>query len=331
MDTTPETRLSPGPLAQVQRAARCDNLPDAALLLAASGVPVFPCRPGDTRPLTPRGVADASTDPDRVASWWARFPTANIGVPTGSASGLDVLEITAHHGSSGYRAIRAARAAGLIDGWELMVATPAGGTHLYFPHTPGSEQRSWTGIGVQVSFHGENSHVLVAPSVVLDTDNQLAGYRPVMAGHHTPRPVDAAELRRFVEPSRPDGFKTAWAAPDASAGPGVLATWLASRPFDGRQRRLSWAARRMAEHGFDPPSTLRLLGPAAQHTGMDEHTIRRTITAEFRPDPRPGISRTAPEPVRALRMNAAAPSAPDQAASGASGASGRRNHEVMSL
>lgn len=328
MDTTPETR--PGPLAQFQRAARCDTTRDAALLLAAAGVPVFPCRPGDARPRTPRGIADASTDPDRVASWWGRYPTANIGVPTGSASGIDVVDVTTHHGATGYPAIRAARAAGLIDGWALIVATPAGGAQLYFPHAPGSEQRSWTGIGVQVSFHGKGSYVLVPPSLVLGVDNRPAVYRQVMTAYHAPGPVDAAALRQLVEPSRPDAFKRAWAAPDASAGPDVLATWLASRPYDGRQRRLSWAARRMVEHGFDHASTLRLLGPAALRTGMDEHTIRRTITAAFRPHTQePNSTRATPTPALPLRAHASAPSVPDRVP----GAGGRHNQpeEVVSL
>ncbi|WP_423464220.1 bifunctional DNA primase/polymerase [Promicromonospora sp. MS192] len=326
MDTTPATR--PGPLAELQRAARCDTTRDAALLLAGAGVPVFPCRPGDTRPRTTRGTADASTDVDRVASWWARYPTANLGVPTGSSSGVDVVEVTARHGASGYPAIRAARAAGLIDGWAFMVATPAGGAQLYFPHAPRTGQRSWTGIGVQVSFHGEGSHVLVPPSLVLDADNQPATYRPVMTGRYTPGPVDAAALRRLVEPSRPDGFKTAWAAPDASAGPDVLATWVASRPYDGRQRRLSWAAHRLAEHGFDPHSVLRVLGPAAHHTGMDARTIRRTITAAFDPhDPTPS-ARTTPIPATSLRAHAVTPST-----TGRVPAAGHRHHqsEEMSL
>jgi hypothetical protein len=302
MVTAPETR--PSPLAAVQRAARCDSTADAALLLAASGLPVFPWRQGDRRPRTDQVLTGASSDLDRVRWWWHRYPTANIALPTGAGSGIDVVEIDTSDGGSGFPAIRAAHEAGLINGWGLMVATPSSGLHLYFPHAPGSKQRSWTGIGVQVDFRSDGRSVVVPPSRVLEPVGRPAAYRSIMVARHAVAPVDAAALRQLVEPSRRDRFSSAWAAPDATAGPAVLATWLASRPYDGRNRRLSWAARRMAEHGFDRTSTLALLGPAAHHTGMDEQTIEQTVASAFtQPAPLRAPTRTpraAPERARAV-------------------------------
>ncbi|WP_454859674.1 bifunctional DNA primase/polymerase [Promicromonospora soli] len=324
MDTTPD--LWPRPLAAVQRAAGRDTVADAAVLLAAAGVPVFPCRPGEERPRTPRGVADASRDPDRVAWWWSRYPTANIGMPTGAASGIDVVDVGARDGGSGFPAVRAAQRAGLVDGWGLMVATPARGLQLYFPHAPGSEQRSWSGIGVQVDFRGEGGYVVVPPSLALDDADRPVAYRPIMVARHRAAPVDAAALRQLVEPSRPHRFSSAWAAPDATAGPAVLATWLASRPYDGRSRRLSWAARRMAEHGFDRTSTLTLLGPAAHHTGMDEQTIEQTVASAFR---QPAPLRAPARAARAAAELARAVPAPDPMTR--PGGPDRRPPEVVSL
>jgi hypothetical protein len=189
-----------------------------------------------------------------------------------------------------------------------MVATPAAGLHLYFPHAPGTERRSWSGIGVQVDFHSDGGYVVVPPSRVLDPAGRPATYQSIMGARHAVAPVDAAALRHLVEPSRPDRFRSTWAAPDATAGPAVLATWLASRPYDGRYRRLSWAARRMAEHGFDHTSTLTLLGPAAHHTGMDEQTIERTVAFAFtQPAPMRAPARTP----RATAERARAVPAPD--------------------
>ena len=260
MVTAPETR--PSPLAAVQRAARCDSTADAALLLAAAGLPVFPWRQGDRRPRTDQVLTGASSDLDRVQWWWHRHPTANIALPTGAGSGIDVVEVDTRDGGSGFPAIRAAHKAGLINGWGLMVATPSSGLHVYFPHAPGTEQRSWTGIGVPVDFRSDGRYVVVPPSRVLEPVGRPAAYRSIMVARHAVAPVDAAALRQFVEPSRRDRFSSAWAAPDATAGPAVLATWLASRPYDGRNRRLSWAARRMAEQTIEQTVASAFTQPA---------------------------------------------------------------------
>ena len=63
-------------------------LPEAAARFAAEGVPVFPCVPGEKRPLVRRGFHDATAEPVQVAEWWRRWPAANIGIPTGAASGV---------------------------------------------------------------------------------------------------------------------------------------------------------------------------------------------------------------------------------------------------
>ena len=44
-------------------------LADAAARFAAAGVPVFPCVPGEKRPLVSRGFHDASTDREQVEGW----------------------------------------------------------------------------------------------------------------------------------------------------------------------------------------------------------------------------------------------------------------------
>ena len=69
-----------------------ENLPpalvDAALSYAAKNLPVFPCNASNKRPLTEHGFEDASTDPETIRRWWARWPDAMIGMPTGKRSGF---------------------------------------------------------------------------------------------------------------------------------------------------------------------------------------------------------------------------------------------------
>ncbi|RVU03814.1 hypothetical protein EOE18_14680 [Novosphingobium umbonatum] len=72
------------------------NTPDlrtAALEYAQQGFPVFPCNSENKRPLTANGFRDATADPATISDWWKRWPCAMIGMPTGEASGVWVLDI----------------------------------------------------------------------------------------------------------------------------------------------------------------------------------------------------------------------------------------------
>lgn len=73
-----------------------------ALELAAQGIPVFPCRPNDETiddvlfkaksPRTAHGFKDASKDPQQLRKWFPDGTDSLIGVPTGNASGLVVVD-----------------------------------------------------------------------------------------------------------------------------------------------------------------------------------------------------------------------------------------------
>jgi Bifunctional DNA primase/polymerase, N-terminal len=69
---------------------------DAALELAATGKPVFPCSISKC-PTAPRGFKDATTEPDEIRRLWRDHPGGLIGVATGAISGFDVLDIDAKH------------------------------------------------------------------------------------------------------------------------------------------------------------------------------------------------------------------------------------------
>lgn len=65
-----------------------------ALKLAARGIRVFPCRQ-DKTPYTEHGFKDASCGEILITEWWARWPEALIGVPTGIW--FDVLDLDLQH------------------------------------------------------------------------------------------------------------------------------------------------------------------------------------------------------------------------------------------
>lgn len=65
---------------------------DRAAALLANGIPVFPCN-AQKQPLTANGFKNATTDAATVEAWSNSWPDALIGVPTGPASGVDVLDV----------------------------------------------------------------------------------------------------------------------------------------------------------------------------------------------------------------------------------------------
>src|SRR5215212_5217636 len=102
---------------------------DAALRYVLQRRPVFPCEPGGKRPLTHRGLHDATTDPDTLATWWDRWPDANVAIRTGAVSGLVVLDIDGDDGTESLRALE--REHGPLRP-TASVVTPSGGGHVYF-------------------------------------------------------------------------------------------------------------------------------------------------------------------------------------------------------
>lgn len=290
------THPSPRSLATaILHASEARDLPTAATTLARAGVPVFPCVPGGKQPLTKRGFHDASADPEQVIAWWRHWPDANLGLPTGAASGVDVVDVDVHSGGSGFPAFERARCAGFVEGWAWLVRTPSAGVHAYFLRTPTTEQRSWQVPGKHVDFRGDGGYIVLPPSKVAQPDGALCGYELIAVAQHQPHPVDAAGLRAFLDPPRP--MRAPANMPAVGARPDRLAAWVASRPEGARNHGLFWAACRMAEDGHGFVAAASLLGVAACSSGLAESEALTTIRSAYRIATRLGpVSAARPTP-----------------------------------
>lgn len=293
--SAPTSRWSPQLLNDI---ASAPCLASAAELLGSSAIPVFPCVPGEKRPLTPHGFQDASSDLGVINSWWRHQPDANIGVPTGTVGGVDVVDVDVHDTGSGYTAFEHARRAGFVEGWAWMVRTPSGGLHAYFLHTDQGQQRSWQVPGKHIDFRGDGGYIIVPPSQVMGDDGVSHSYQQIaVAENRRPGPIDAAGLRGFLDPPRP--MRPPQDLPAVGARPDKLAAWVASRPEGARNGGLFWAACRMAEEGHDLSITTSLLGEAAYTAGLPEREALATIRSAYRIARRLG-SVTGPRPTNAV-------------------------------
>ncbi|WP_229381992.1 bifunctional DNA primase/polymerase [Microbacterium schleiferi] len=253
----------------------------AALRYAEAGIPVFPCVTGGKRPLTKRGFHEASTEPRQVARWWARWPHANIGMPTGHASGLEVVDVDVHGAIRGFAAFELARREGLTDRWAAFVRTPSGGVHAYYPADPELAQPSWQVARAGIDFRGAGGYVIVPPSII-PTDAGRCAYALIGSGRGNAVPVDARVLRQFLDP-RPARLMPVIPA-ERTDGIDVerIARWVGMRGEGERNRGLFWASCRLIEAGIPPDRVRAALGPAAERAGLPAPEIETTIRSAHR-------------------------------------------------
>jgi putative DNA primase/helicase len=139
----------------------------SALEYASYGIAIFPCKQSKA-PLTRNGFKDATADKKQIREWWDRWPKAMIGMPTGAASGIAVIDIDLKpdEGIDGHE---------FLPNWTTMspviAETPSGGHHLYFRSN--SKVHCTTDvIGPGVDTRGEGGYVIVPPS-----SNAAGGYK----------------------------------------------------------------------------------------------------------------------------------------------------------
>ena len=143
------------------------NLASAASRLTLKGLYVFPLTPGTKIPRKgTRGYRDATREVDVVRAWWQRWPDANIGIATGKASGLWVLDVDPRHGGDETLA-SLERDHGPLPA-TIMSATPRGGRHYYFRWDDSiPEIRNSTGrVAEGVDVLAEGGSAVAPPSVI---------------------------------------------------------------------------------------------------------------------------------------------------------------------
>ncbi|WRS29193.1 bifunctional DNA primase/polymerase [Actinomycetaceae bacterium MB13-C1-2] len=254
----------------------------AARQLAEAGVPVFPCIPGGKRPLPgSNGFLDATTNPEQINSWWRRTPNANLAIPTGSESGVVVVDVDVH-GTNGFHAFSQARAAGLLPKPLVVVRTPSGGMHRYYPAKRDSEQRSWQVAKAGIDFRGDGGYVLIPPSQTT-VEGALRHYEVFELHADSTAAVDSVALRDFLDP-KPAEQPRSTHRPVLSGEGAVqrITTWVGTLIEGERNRGLFWAACRLAEQGLTPTDAFEALRQPAEAIGLSQREVALTVRSAYR-------------------------------------------------
>ena len=138
------------------------NLARAALEYARNDYAVIPCKPGSKTPLTPNGGKDATTKKATIRAWWQKWPDANIGIATGTKSGVWVLDIDGEDGDIAIADLEQ-KYGNLPDTVE--VETP-NGWHLWFDLPSKPLVKTIAGkLGTGLDVRGEGGLVIAPPSI----------------------------------------------------------------------------------------------------------------------------------------------------------------------
>jgi hypothetical protein len=227
-----------------------------ALILASEGRPCFPCA-GSKRPTSPRGFLDASADPIALRELWSKCPGQLVGVRTGDASGIDVLDLDRKHRQAG-------------EWWmahrdELPVTrvhrTRSGGLHLLFQHAPGM-RCSASRIGYVIWWPIAGLSVLcdapLAPWPEWLRVQSLSPQQPAASRATVPDGHALARLVRLVAGAR-EGERN------------DLTYWAACR-----------AGEMVATRRFDADAAVALIAEAATRAGLPRVEAERTARSGIR-------------------------------------------------
>jgi putative DNA primase/helicase len=120
------------------------------------------CSSPGKHPRTKEGLKEGTSEPRRIDGWWGRWPDANIGLVTGAASGIVVLDVDVDkEGEATLSALE--KAHGELP-TTVIAATGSGGLHYLFRH-PGSEVRNSAGkLGPGLDVRGDGGYIVAPPS-----------------------------------------------------------------------------------------------------------------------------------------------------------------------
>jgi len=176
---------------------------DSALMLEAAeayakeGLPVFPTKP-DKRPYTLNGFKDATTDLERIRAWWKLHPDAGIGLPTGRATGLLVIDIDPRHGGD-VSFTQLIEQHGPLPK-TLEAATGGGGQHIALAYPKDVEIRNSAGkLGEGIDVRGEGGYIIASPT------RHPSGKCYRWLNDHQPAPCPEWVIKRLLaKPEIPD-------------------------------------------------------------------------------------------------------------------------------
>ncbi len=140
-------------------------------------------------PRIDHGFKDATTDEPKVNEWWSKWPDANIGIATGSRSGIVVLDVDVAKGTkpSGEATLDELRSTHGALPATITSLTGGGGKHFFFRYQK-AVMNSRVGFLPGLDIRGDGGYVVAPPSL------HKSGRRYEWMEGHDPDSIDLAEM-----------------------------------------------------------------------------------------------------------------------------------------
>lgn len=111
--------------------------------------------------LVPSGLKNATTNQDVTKSWFDD-QLWNLGVTTGKASGIFVIDCDPRHGGDGSLAALEAEHGPVPETWRFK--TGGNGEHIIFRHPGGAIRNSVSAVAPGIDVRGESGYIVAPPS-----------------------------------------------------------------------------------------------------------------------------------------------------------------------
>lgn len=156
------------------------------------------CPSPGKHPRTRNGLKDATTDGRIIKKWQRQSPESNIGILTGSESGIVVVDVDA--GKGGFESLaRLVKAYGLTVLDTLTVDTGGGGLHLLYLDPDLHIKNSQGALDVGIDVRGDGGYIVGAPS------NHVSGKKYVWRdGIYQPERIPDALLGAILSSQQKD-------------------------------------------------------------------------------------------------------------------------------
>ncbi|MEX0280123.1 MAG: phage/plasmid primase, P4 family [Arenibacterium sp.] len=172
----------------------CNHL--LARKFARAGLPVFPCLEEDCgtnkakAPYTSCGFKDATTDMAAIDQWWQRHPGAVVGLPTGSVSGLSVVDGDIDKKTGEAVGEDQIEQLSLSHPDAVKVRTQSGGVQLIFKHIEGAPTSSKK-TASHVDTRGDGGYIIAPGSIM------ASGATYAYEGRNLSTAIKAQDLPEF--------------------------------------------------------------------------------------------------------------------------------------